>query len=306
MKAINRIKVLVVNLIINYPHYLINSLIYMFSRKNIQISAWVEIRYGNVRKRNWGDDINIFLLQQISGRKIIVRNQSLFHRFSKKINYICIGSILGLYENQNSIIWGAGFIEGNQCLLSKPLKICSVRGKMTRDLLLKAGYDCPPVYGDPALLISKFYTPLIKEKSTFRIGFILHYVDEGNQLIKEIVENNDDCIKISLTDYDKWTDVIDKICSCELIISSSLHGLIVSDTYGIPNVWARFSNRIVGGYFKYLDYFSSVGRIDIEPEIITSMNDITELYEKRVCYRRPEINLDEILRSCPFHISKIL
>lgn len=300
MTTINRIKAVVANLIFKYPHYLINSLIYMFSRKNIMINAWVEVRYGKIKRRNWGDDINIFLLEQISNKKIIVRNQSLFHRYSKKLNYICIGSILGLYENKNSIIWGTGFIDENKYLLSKPLKICSVRGKYSRNLLLKAGYDCPPVYGDPALLVSRFYTPTIIEKPKFRIGFILHYVDECNQIVKRFKENNNDCIIISLTDYDKWTDVIDKICSCEFIISSSLHGLIVSDTYGIPNNWARFSNKIVGGNFKYLDYFSSVERNETEPEMITSINEIDELYEKRIYYKKPEINYDEILRSCPF------
>lgn len=273
---------------------------YLFLKKYILVNAWVDIKYGKVRKRNWGDDINVYLIEKISKKKVVVRNQSLFHQYSKKVNYICIGSILGLYENEKSIIWGAGLIDNNKHLLCKPQEIRSVRGKYTRDKLLKAGYKCPPVYGDPALLISKFYTPSRKGKPNFRIGFVLHYVDISNTVVNAYVEKNSDCIIISLTNYEKWTDVVDKICSCEFIISSSLHGLIVSDTYGIPNVWVRLSDKILGGNFKYLDYFSSVGRNDTEPFVFTTFDDINNLYNERLFYKKPNIDYNEILKSCPF------
>lgn len=300
MNILNKIKVFVADAILNYPHYIINSFIYMFSRRTIQINAWVIIKYGNVKKRNWGDDINVFLLEKITNKKVVVINQSLFHRFAKKINYICIGSILGLYENEQSIIWGTGFIGYDKKLLCKPYRICSVRGKYTRELLMKLGYECPPVYGDPALLISKFYIPPKKECHAYKIGFILHYVDASNIVVNDYVKKNSDCIIISLSNYEKWTDVIDKICSCEFIISSSLHGLIVSDTYGIANVWVRLSEDIVGGNFKFLDYFSSVDRKEIEPNMITSMSDIDDLYESRNLYKKPCIDYDKIMESCPF------
>ena len=66
---------------------------------------------------------------------------------------------------------------------------------------------------------------------------------------------------IDLAHYKKWTDVIDQICSCERILSSSLHGLIVSDAYQIPSCWIELTGKISGGYFKYYDYASSVNRV---------------------------------------------
>ena len=300
MKVINKIKILIADLLLNYPIYVINTFVYIFYRKAIQVNAWVDIRHGNVKHRNWGDDINVYLLEKISRKKIIIRNQSLFHRFTKDVNYICIGSILGLYENSHSVIWGAGFIDSDKSLLCKPSKICSVRGKYTHEMLQKIGYDCPAVYGDPALLVSRFYVPHIENKPLFRIGFILHYVDSNNDLIKTYMQEHGDCLIISLSEYELWTDVVDKICSCEFIISSSLHGLIVSDSYGIPNAWVRLSDKVLGGNFKFHDYFSSVNRTEIDPNIIKSNSDIDKLYDCRVLYEKPHIDYEGILKSCPF------
>ena len=47
-----------------------------------------------------------------------------------------------------------------------------------------------------------------------------------------------------------------KIAECETIISSSLHGLIAADSFGIPNRQIILSDKIVGGLFKYNDYYS--------------------------------------------------
>jgi hypothetical protein len=55
-------------------------------------------------------------------------------------------------------------------------------------------------------------------------------------------------------------DVIQDIAECEYIASSSLHGLIVADSLGIPCVRILLSEGIIlGGDFKFNDYYSSVG-----------------------------------------------
>ena len=56
------------------------------------------------------------------------------------------------------------------------------------------------------------------------------------------------------------------ILACRKIISSSLHGLVIADAYGIPNAWLGTDGRAGGsrpngGEFKYLDYFASVNKL---------------------------------------------
>lgn len=100
-----------------------------------------------------------------------------------------------------------------------------------------------------------------------------------------------------MTIYNVWHDIIDQINECEFIISSSLHGLIISDAYNIPNVWAVFSDKIVGGEFKYKDYYASVNKkpISIKPPLSMKQFDhYVRLWQPN------NINIQEMLSVCPF------
>jgi len=53
--------------------------------------------------------------------------------------------------------------------------------------------------------------------------------------------------------------VFEDIDKCDLILSSSLHGIVVADSLNIRNAWIHLSDRIVGKGFKFYDYFSAIG-----------------------------------------------
>jgi exopolysaccharide biosynthesis predicted pyruvyltransferase EpsI len=53
-------------------------------------------------------------------------------------------------------------------------------------------------------------------------------------------------------------EILDQISSCELVVTSSLHGLICAHAYGIPTVWAKSINPLIGDNVKFYDYFQSV------------------------------------------------
>lgn len=61
--------------------------------------------------------------------------------------------------------------------------------------------------------------------------------------------------------------------SCKCILSSSLHGLIVADSFNIPNRWISLSESslLEKQNFKYLDYYSSMDVYDEEP---LNLNDV--------------------------------
>lgn len=281
-------------------HCIINSIILFPYKNSLIVDAWVNMEYGRVSHNNWGDDINVYFIEAITKKKVIIKNCSLFHRVFQSKSFICIGSIIGKYEDKNSIVWGSGAISSDTKIKSKRCQINSVRGPLTRQLLLDQGIECPPVYGDPALLISKFYKP--KNTHRYKYGFVLHNVDADNQIVQQFLRTtNDEATVISLSIYRNWTDVVDQICSCDVIFSSSLHGLIIADSYSIPNVWISLSNAIIGGKFKYLDYFKSVNRQDSDPVMIRCHEDLLSLLSnqpKITCH----IDYDSIINSCPFDI----
>ena len=275
-------------------NYIVNMIWDILHLKRIALNVWLGEKH-----KNWGDDLNLHLLKLITGKYIYVANKSLLHRFFKIKNYSCIGSILGMFEDEKTEIWGAGFISESTTLRQTPFKIHSVRGKLTRAKLLEQGVDCPENYGDPALLVSRFYKA--KPIGKYKIGIIPHYVDWGIGYIREFASNHKEVLLIDVAHYEKWTDICDMIVSCDLVISSSLHGLIVSDSYGIPNNWVEFSDKVVGNGFKFLDYFSSVMRPETSPLIIQNESQLELLlYKSAVPPSCAQIDFDVILDTCPF------
>ena len=247
---------------------------------------------------NWGDDIIIGLLEEISGLKVLVVNTSPLYRLLVKKAYCCIGSILGFFKGKGMIVWGSGFMTPNSQMKVKPEKVYSVRGPLTRKKLLEQGIECPEIYGDPALLISRYYRPETAQK--YKYGIIPHNEDQDDALVRAF-EGRDDVRIIRLSGYRHWHDIPDAVCSCEKIVSSSLHGLIVADSYGIPNVWVRFSDKISGGNFKYLDYFLSVGRDIQGPIVIDKAERLDEVFSSKSLFGlAKDIDYDSIFEACPF------
>lgn len=272
-----------------------------YIRNAILINCYVDDRcwYG-INHRNWGDDLNYYLMNRISNRPIVVYNGFWLARKLKKKNYLCIGTLLDAvnYSNPQTVVWGSG-VSGQERSFVPPLEIYSVRGYKTLEFLGKHGIECPNSLGDPALLLPRYYTPFTQSKK-YKLGIIPHVIDLDFDVINKIRETQTDILIIDLAHYEKWTDVIDQICSCEIIASSSLHGLIVSDAYNIPNCWITLSGKISGGLFKFYDYFSSVKREESEPIKIGKISDLVQVYKQVSLWKRIEINTDEILKCCPF------
>jgi hypothetical protein len=53
-------------------------------------------------------------------------------------------------------------------------------------------------------------------------------------------------------------EVVRGIASCEMIVASSLHGIIVADAFGIPRRWEPHP-EVQGGGFKFHDHASALG-----------------------------------------------
>lgn len=264
----------------------------------VKMSAYFDNK-GRLNKENWGDDINYWFLKEIVKPDIISYDLSLRTRFFNKPYILGIGSLLTFFPLDNAIVWGSGVMSKDKPIIGKPKEVRAVRGPLSRKRLLDAGIDCPEIYGDPALLLPLYYAPKVEKK--YKLGIVPHYSDMNNQFL-ETIKAEDGITIIKIRDYENWLDVIDKIYQCEVIASSSLHGLIVSEAYGVPNVWVKFDDK-PSDNIKFHDFFLSMGN-DRETVLLKDLSDLEKIEKVAEGYKKGEINLKKLLEVCPFRLKE--
>lgn len=267
------------------------------------VNAYVEKTDGRVRPVNWGDDINDHFIRLLTGREIAIYFDTPIAMAMKKPNYLCIGSTLNYLTTRQTIVWGAGVIDDMLDLREEPAKVCAVRGPMTRGYLMKRGVVCPAIYGDPALLIPYFYKPALSDRRGGKIGFVPHYKDKNSPILTSIRRAHPELRFIDIASYGLWTDFIDRICECKVVFSSSLHGLIVAEAYGIPNYWISVSGNVIGEGFKFRDYFASLGKQISDPIVLDETFDPTAFLASPT-WIPGQIDLRKMLAACPFEIKE--
>lgn len=88
--------------------------------------------------------------------------------------FISIGSVLGIVSIDNAVICGAGVLNPECIPYGKPKMIVSVRGPLTRKWLMDNGIECPERYGDPAMLLPKYYRPKASKDNSRKPILIPH------------------------------------------------------------------------------------------------------------------------------------
>ena len=183
-------------------------------------------------------------------------------------------------------------------------KVCAVRGELSERKIMIAGGSACGVYGDPALLLPLIYNPDVNKKH--KTGIVPHWLETD-----DFSADFHDCHIIDLRTEDAEA-VIEDILSCERVLSSSLHGLIVAHAYGIPALWVKRGYIDTDG-FKFMDYFSSVG---IEPyngfdnlsDILNSEDGVESLFIRESSKVLPLRSLKEIRRrlldAAPFPLKR--
>ena len=226
-------------------------------------------------ENNWGDKVNPYIVEKLTGKKVISSN-SIFN-FLNKPEILGIGSII-VGDLSNYVIWGSGIISEKTTLLTKPKEVLALRGYSTLHKIREVGGDCD-VFGDPVLLFPEIFSDKKSEKK-YKYGIVPHFKDKSSVGIQKIIALNNPEIKI--IDIQSGTEefVID-VLSCENILSSSLHGLILAEAYGIPTCRLVFSEKLLGGDFKFYDYYSGVGIKTMETIFIhDDISDLGNIFAK--------------------------
>ncbi len=230
-------------------------------------------------KKNFGDWLSPVLCEAVSGRKVEYAKP-------RSCDMVAVGSILHRLKNHfwshRVHVWGSGLIE--QCPPIRTVhNIHAVRGKLTAATLK----NCPlPALGDPGLLSDILLAKRCREKK-YQVGVVPHYVDQKRPEVLEFLKQP------GTTFIDIFSDTLDflqQVDQCEMILSSSLHGLIIADSLEIPNAWIKLSERVRGNDFKFADYYSVFGLEDMQPSPFSGETQVKDLDKIIDCYARPKLD----------------
>ena len=290
---------------------------------------WYKKRTG---KNNFGDELNPYIIGKLSNQKInylpipdsrlrrllkLIKGSfegkfsfhdsiQIFKSLKTKTYYTGIGSVIEWVRGKNCHIWGAGLINSNGIIQN--CQFHAVRGKITQTRIKELGFNPPDTIGDPALLLPLIYSPSVTKR--YKLGIVPHFTHYNE--ISEQLKKNPDILLINL--QDDIEQIINQIYSCNQIITSSLHGLIVSHTYNIPALWVDISAKpLAGDNIKFIDYFSSVeispyAPLSLKiysPELLPNAYNIFEQNNKlAMCEIKllQKIRID-LLRSAPFSLT---
>ena len=167
---------------------------------------------------------------------------------------LTVGSILAM-ARRGDVVWGTG-VNGKN--LHHDYDVAgadfrAVRGPLTRDFATARGATVPAVYGDPGLLVGQLWT---REEVAGDRPRTSHLV----------VPNFHDFGRTPVPGPELWPrsplhECLAAIAASDLVVGSSLHGVVVADAFGVP---ARFVRSDVEPDVKYRDYLAGTGRPDVE------------------------------------------
>lgn len=205
---------------------------------------------------NFGDALSRAVVAHLSGREVVWAKP-------KKADLFAVGSIMrvarkgALSRDPDSpppVVWGAGAmapdVEGD---FADRARIVAVRGPKTAHHL---GLGRDIALGDPGLLAADAFG--ILRRSGGRIGLVPHWRMIDLPEIAAYLGGSDE-----VTVVDPRADaetVIAALAGCDVVLSSSLHGLVVADSLGIPNTWIAPQSTHKRPRFKFWDYARAVGR----------------------------------------------
>jgi pyruvyltransferase len=272
----------------------------MVKKDNIRIKYW--------DSPNFGDGLNGFLFNFFTNEtceKKNLRSTKLSENSDNERIILGIGSNLE-FALPGDFVYGTGYQFKNTKVNDNLKKetILQVRGPITRKLLIKSGIQVKEHYGDAALLMPLMFNPL-KIKKKYKFGIIPHF-NEDKEIIKKMQSKfNKDTKVIDIYCADAMKNIrsfIIQVLQCEVILSSSLHGIIIGDAYNIPSYCIKVSNyfnKKKCGYDKFNDYCLSVNRKFNLYELTDFMKNSNEFNSKLPKYDA-RIDVKGMINRFPF------
>ncbi|MCJ2129867.1 polysaccharide pyruvyl transferase family protein [Methylobacterium sp. E-045] len=244
---------------------------------------------------NFGDILTPYVLWHAFG--VMPRWYS-----SKQADGLCIGSI-AKFARPGMHLWGTGMPRSTDDICPTAI-YAAVRGPLSREAVLAAGGQCPEIYGDAAILLPELYAPVVEKTHT--VGIIAHVLQEARirQAVEAVGADHVKVISLLAVSFEDIERVIREILSCEEIVTTSLHGLIVAHAYGVPAQSARLAEgkKEAKDSFKMRDYKQSVGLSDEALELPRTFDDLAWL-DRRACVLPPSpLDTKPLRAAFPFPV----
>jgi hypothetical protein len=202
---------------------------------------------------NIGDALSPVMVALLSGmdvRRVPFQSQS--------IRMACVGTIGHGLSGGQVFFWGTGASTWSNPSAPPDMRkifeisadsrftVAATRGPFSENILTGGQRGSIGVYGDPVWLLPRFYRPEIKKR--WKLGVIVHLSElcdretEAHVLdslvryrIPEELRGDITLINtVSPIGASHIREKLDQILACERIVSTSLHGMVFAESYGIP------------------------------------------------------------------------
>lgn len=220
--------------------------------KPIRLYWWQGEGERDPGRRNFGDYLSPLIVGMISGRQVV-------HAPVEKADMLAIGTILKKERRARRFllprrlhIWGSGAGEAAERFSARHY-YHAVRGQHTQACINGGGGTV--ALGDPGLLAGHYWSGRPRPTKRYALGVIPHFVDQDTPAVQALLRIPGAHLIDVFAPVD---DVLREVLSCACVVSSSLHGLIISDAFAVPNRRIIFSSNIRSS-LKFADYYSAFG-----------------------------------------------
>jgi pyruvyltransferase len=196
--------------------------------------------------KNFGDALAPFLLDHFG-------NADLEWADIADASIVSVGSILEHIPPQwSGYICGAGRLKEDSRLDLSDATILALRGPLSA-----RGIKGNFALGDPGLLADELVGP---QEKKWDLGIVPHWKDDKLAPRFEKMFRAPNTTRVINPRGEPLT-VVAEIGACRRIVTSSLHGMITADAFGIPRrveISPKLLNATEGGDFKFRDYSESI------------------------------------------------
>ena len=226
--------------------------------------AWA--RSGAHGPANLGDSTSAVVVASLAGLPVVPRT---FDDTTPRL--LAVGTIVSELRNGTLHVWGTGLDARRRAFGNRTAGfaaaprtdyvIHAVRGPRSRQVLLQAGLHAPPIYGDGSQFMPRLLPDRVEKRH--ELGVVVHLSELAEAALgatpphPRYAGGEADGVRIISTLHEPslagFRAKLEELLACRRIVSTSLHGKLLADAYGIPNLYFPYCPRGEGGLELALD-----------------------------------------------------